>query len=40
MLIILDKIGSLYYSKEDYDDFYFGKGSTYPDAKWWHWNII
>ena len=21
-----------YYSKEDYDDFYFGKGSTYPDA--------
>ena len=28
----LDKIGSLYYSKEDYDDFYFGKGSTYPDA--------
>ena len=27
----LDKIGSLYYSKEDYDDFYFGKGSTYPD---------
>ena len=28
----LDNIGSLYYSKEDYDDFYFGKGSTYPDA--------
>ena len=28
----LDKIGSLYYSKEDYDDFYFGKGSTYPDV--------
>ena len=28
----LDKIGSLYYSKENYDDFYFGKGSTYPDA--------
>ena len=27
----LDKIGSLYYSKENYDDFYFGKGSTYPD---------
>ena len=24
----LDKIGSLYYSKENYDDFYFGKGST------------
>ncbi len=28
----LDKIGSLYYSKEGYDDFYYGKGSTYPDA--------
>ncbi len=27
----LDKIGSLYYSEEDYDDFYYGKGSTYPD---------
>ncbi len=27
----LDRIGSLYYSKEDFDDFYFGKGSTYPD---------
>lgn len=27
----LDKIGSYYYSKEGYDDFYFGKGSTYPD---------
>ena len=31
MLEYLDKIGSLYYSKENYDDFYFGKGSTYPD---------
>ncbi|GHC59728.1 M14 family metallopeptidase [Ulvibacter litoralis] len=28
----LDKIGSLYYSEEDYDDFYYGKGSTFPDA--------
>jgi hypothetical protein len=28
----LDKIGSLYYSGEGYDDFYYGKGSTYPDA--------
>ena len=28
----LNKIGSLYYSKEGYDDFYYGKGSTYPDA--------
>jgi len=27
----LDEIGSLYYSKESFDDFYFGKGSTYPD---------
>jgi hypothetical protein len=27
----LDKIGSLYFSKEVFDDFYFGKGSTYPD---------
>ena len=27
----LDKIGSLYYSEEGYDDFYYGKGSTYPD---------
>ncbi len=27
----LDDIGSLYYSGEGYDDFYYGKGSTYPD---------
>ncbi len=27
----LDKIGSLYYTEEDYDDFYYGKGSTFPD---------
>ena len=27
----LDEIQSLYYSKEDYDDFYYGKGSTFPD---------
>lgn len=27
----LDQIGSLYYSGEGYDDFYYGKGSTYPD---------
>jgi hypothetical protein len=27
----LDKIGSLYYSEEGYDDFYVGKGSSYPD---------
>ena len=29
----LDSIGSLYYSKESYDDFYYGKGSTYPDIQ-------
>ena len=28
----LDAIGSLYYSKESFDDFYYGKGSTYPDV--------
>ena len=28
----LDQIGSLYYSEESYDDFYYGKGSTYPDV--------
>ena len=28
----LNEIGSLYYSEEDYDDFYYGKGSTYPDV--------
>jgi hypothetical protein len=27
----LDKIGSLYYTEENYDDFYYGKGSTFPD---------
>lgn len=30
---LLDKIGSLYYTKEGYDDFYFGKGSTFPDVQ-------
>jgi hypothetical protein len=28
----LDNIGSLYYSEEDYDDYYYGKGSTFPDV--------
>ncbi len=28
----LDDIGSLYYSEESFDDFYYGKGSTYPDV--------
>ena len=27
----LDRIGSMYFTKENYDDFYYGKGSTYPD---------
>ncbi|RNL95058.1 zinc carboxypeptidase [Sinomicrobium pectinilyticum] len=27
----LDNIGSLYFSEENYDDFYYGKGSTFPD---------
>ncbi|WP_417784651.1 M14 family metallopeptidase [Tenacibaculum sp.] len=26
-----DKIGSTYYSEESFDDFYYGKGSTFPD---------
>ncbi|PRP67136.1 M14 family zinc carboxypeptidase [Nonlabens agnitus] len=28
----LDKIGSFYYTEESYDDFYYGKGSTFPDV--------
>ena len=27
----LDKKNRLYYSEENFDDFYYGKGSTYPD---------
>ncbi len=27
----LDSIGSFYFTKEGYDDFYYGKGSTFPD---------
>ena len=27
----LDRVGALYYSEESFDDFYYGKGSTYPD---------
>jgi len=30
--IALDKIGSMYYSEESFDDFYYGKGSTFPDV--------
>ena len=29
----LDRIGSLYFTKEVYDDFFVGKGSTYPDLQ-------
>ncbi len=28
---ILIENGSLFYSEEDYDDYYYGKGSTFPD---------
>jgi len=28
----LDRIGSSYFSEENFDDYYFGKGSTYPDV--------
>ena len=27
----LDEIGSTYFSEEQFDDYYFGKGSSYPD---------
>ncbi len=27
----LDAVGSLYFSKENFDDYFYGKGSTYPD---------
>lgn len=29
---LLDTVGSLYYARESFDDFYIGKGSTYPDV--------
>ncbi|MEO5980204.1 MAG: M14 family metallopeptidase [Chryseolinea sp.] len=29
----LDEIGSFYYTQEGYDDFYYGKGSTFPDVQ-------
>lgn len=29
----LDKAGRIYYSEEGFDDFYYGKGSTYPDVQ-------
>ncbi|WP_113906928.1 M14 family zinc carboxypeptidase [Aliidiomarina celeris] len=30
---ILDEVSSLYYTEESFDDFYYGKGSSYPDAQ-------
>lgn len=30
--LALDKTKQLYFTQESYDDFYYGKGSTYPDA--------
>lgn len=29
----LDAIGTLYYTRESFDDYYVGKGSTYPDVQ-------
>jgi hypothetical protein len=29
----LDRIGSLYFTEERFDDYYIGKGSTYPDLR-------
>jgi len=29
----LDELGRLYYTEETFDDFYYGKGSTYPDVQ-------
>ncbi|MGM0481459.1 MAG: M14 family zinc carboxypeptidase [Pseudomonadota bacterium] len=29
----LDEFGNLYYTEESFDDFYYGKGSTYPDIQ-------
>lgn len=28
----MNEIGSLYYTRQSFDDFYYGKGSTYPDG--------
>jgi hypothetical protein len=30
---VLDGIGSFYFTQEGYDDFYYGKGSTFPDVQ-------
>ena len=29
----LDAVGSLYYNKQSFDDYYYGKGSTFPDIQ-------
>ncbi|HYG19049.1 MAG TPA: M14 family metallopeptidase [Ohtaekwangia sp.] len=29
----LDELGSFYYTQETFDDFYYGKGSTFPDIQ-------
>ena len=29
----LDSVGELYFTREQFDDFYYGKGSTYPDIQ-------
>jgi hypothetical protein len=29
----LDEIGSLYFTQQAYDDYYYGKGSTFPDVQ-------
>jgi hypothetical protein len=29
----LDAIGSFYYTQENFDDYYYGKGSTFPDVQ-------
>lgn len=29
----LDQVGQLYFSQETFDDFFYGKGSTYPDLQ-------
>ena len=29
----LDELGSLYFTQESFDDFYYGKGSSFPDAQ-------
>jgi len=32
-MAVLDSIGSKYFTKQRFDDFYYGKGSTYPDGQ-------